>query len=428
MIQGSGCSVCTGGQGTFTYSYATSSNPQGYNSWATKTTEVLPDGSTNTVYANFAGETMLNVFQSGGQKWLNFYEYDGSGRQILQANPSAVTGYNDAYADLLDKNQVGDYGYLSSNSGLLQITDYYTTTTATQTSAGGVAGYFEDSKLEQGKSGTPILQQYVQYIAHTAAGDTVYPQATSTVYRNTDGSGAETTSYSYTWFSGTNQKQTMTVSLPVISSAENGPGTADVWAYTYDSYERVTQTTDPDGFVDTYQYDQATGALTQQVIDSGAGHLNLTTTTVVDALGRPTKVTDPNGNVTYTVYNDANHEVRVYPGWTGTTTTGPTVVTREDRTHDPSYTETFTMSATPHLTNGVPDGTEAYAFLQSLSRTITSKGGQVIETDAYFNLGGVPYSTNTYLGTVGINYYATQYTYDDPSRLAYARLIPDRHD
>jgi YD repeat-containing protein len=191
--------------------------------------------------------------------------------------------------------------------------------------------------------------------------------------------------------------------------------TADMWTYTYDSFERVVQTTDPDGYVNTYQYDQATGAQIQQVIDSGgSGHLNLTTTTVVDALGRPLKVTDPNGNVTYTVYNDANHEVRVYPGWTGTTTTGPTQVTREDRTHDPGYTESFTMSATPHITNGQPDGTEAYAFLQALSRTITSKGGQVQETDTYFNLGGVPYSITTYLGTAGTNYSATQYTYDNP--------------
>src|SRR5713101_6565640 len=130
-------------------------------------------------------------------------------------------------------------------------------------------------------------------------------------------------------------------------------------------------------------------------------------------------LTDPNSNVTYTVYNDPNHEVRTYPGWTGTTTTGPiqvsredragpkrghrraekgtsyfslagrrladpnhevrvypgwngttttgpTQVSREDRAHDPSYVESFTMSATPHVTNGQPDGTEDDAYLQSL--------------------------------------------------------------
>jgi RHS repeat-associated protein len=417
VIQGNRCSVCTGGEGTYTYWYGTGNGIGGgwNNSWTNVTYETLPDGSMNTVYTNSGGEVMLNIFQSGSQQWLNYYEYDTSGRLVLQANPSAVTGYNTQFGDLMDQQMIGDYAYLSKYTGLVQVTDYYVGTFATETQPGGVDGYFEDSMLEQGRWGMQILQQTVQYYAHSVGAMTVYPVATSTVYRNPDGSGAESTSYSYTWYSGTAQKQSMTVTEPVISAAENGPGVADVWTYVYDPYERVTQTTDPDGFVNTYQYDQATGAQTQQVIDSGgSGHLNLKTTTVVDALGRPVKVTDPNGNATYTVYKDANHEVRVYPGWNGTTTTGPTQVTREDRTHDPSYTESFTMSATPHLTGGVPDGTEAYAFLQSLSRTITSKGGQVQETDNYFNLGGVPYSTNLYLGTAGTNYYATLYTYDDP--------------
>src|SRR5262249_22631424 len=114
--QGTGCSVCTGGLGTFTYSYTLSTNPQRVNSWACKTVETLPDGSTNTVYTNYATEVMLDVFQNGGQKWETFYQYDSAGRIVLKANPSAVTGYNDAYADLLDQNQVGDYGYLSSNA------------------------------------------------------------------------------------------------------------------------------------------------------------------------------------------------------------------------------------------------------------------------------------------------------------------------
>src|SRR5205085_8028180 len=34
------------------------------------------------------------------------------------------------------------------------------------------------------------------------------------------------------------------------------------------------------------------------------------------------------------------------------------------------------------------------------------------ETDAYFNLAGIAYSSDTYLGTAGTNYYATQYAYD----------------
>ena len=64
--------------------------------------------------------------------------------------------------------------------------------------------------------------------------------------------------------------------------------------------------------------------------------------------------------------------------------TGPTEVIREDRPG--SYIETLTMSATPHVTGGVPDGTEAVSGVQTLSRTYTNAAGQVVRTDDYFNL------------------------------------------
>ena len=35
----------------------------GYNAWKFQTVETLPDGNTNTVYTNFAGQVMLTVFQ-----------------------------------------------------------------------------------------------------------------------------------------------------------------------------------------------------------------------------------------------------------------------------------------------------------------------------------------------------------------------------
>src|SRR5207302_4034148 len=100
------------------------------------------------------------------------------------------------------------------------------------------------------------------------------------------------------------------------------------------------------------------------------------------------------------------------------TPTGPIQVTREDRGHSPSYTETLTMSAPPHVNAaGRPDGTEPISDVQSLSRTFTSPGGQVIEMDQYFSLAHQRYSTDPYLGTTGTNYYATVYGYDHQGRL-----------
>ena len=182
---------------------------------------------------------------------------------------------------------------------------------------------------------------------------------------------------------GTALLQSETDTAPVVSAAENGPGTADVTTTFFDAFGNPQWVKDADGFIQYAAFDTATGAMTTSIVDvntadsgeftnlpSGwatpaGGGLNLVTTDVVDALGRTTEETSPGGNVTYIVYLDTQYEVRVYAGWdaaTGTPT-GPTEVVR----HDPSgYDETLTMTATPHLTNGVPDGTEAIGGLQTL--------------------------------------------------------------
>jgi len=203
-----------------------------------------------------------------------------------------------------------------------------------------------------------------------------------------------------------------------------------------DSYGRPIWEKDADGFLTYLAYDPASGALVKSIADVMAdyahysefsnlptgwttptgGGLNLITTWTVDGLGRPTEETDPIGNVTYTVYDDVDHETRVYAGWNSSTglPTGPTQVERYDMAG--SYTETLTMSATPHLTSGMPDGTESIASIQTLSRTYINSGGQVVEEDEYFNLSGVTYSTSTFIGTSGTNYYATTFGYDSDGR------------
>jgi RHS repeat-associated protein len=70
------------------------------------------------------------------------------------------------------------------------------------------------------------------------------------------------------------------------------------------------------------------------------------------------------------------------------------------------------MSATPHLTNNKPDGTEAISNLQTLSRAYTNSAGQVVRKDGYFNLSGVTYSTAANIGTLNTNYYEESLGYD----------------
>src|SRR5262249_10355084 len=156
----------------------------------------------------------------------------------------------------------------------------------------------------------------------------------------------EQTSFSYTWFTGTAEMQSQTLTRPVITTGENGPGgtSADTEVTFFDTYARPIWHKDGDGFLRFISYDAATGAVGKTIADvnpaatgdfsnlptgwttpSGGG-LELITQLVVDSLGRVTQATDPAGNITYAVYNDTSHEALIYPGWNSSTNmpTGPT--------------------------------------------------------------------------------------------------------
>jgi hypothetical protein len=189
-----------------------------------RTTETLPDGNQNIVYTNINKQTLLNISTDivdpgdpslVGVNEITAYQFDSFGRATATINPSAIDNsfYDitspssyEAYADL----GITEGGVLS-DAGEIDTTTYYSTTTATSTTAGAAAGYPEADYVQQGSSGTPIEQDSTTYFANTdSSGNTIYPAATSTVYRNTDGTGAETTSYSYVYYNGSNQEESET--------------------------------------------------------------------------------------------------------------------------------------------------------------------------------------------------------------------------
>ena len=440
-VQGAGASA-DGGLGVYHYAYSASANASGANSWKYKTVETLPDGNQNIVYCNSMGGVMLKVFRDvhdaanpalEGNEWCTFYKFDDEGRQILQAEPSAVTGYSELAADLLH-SQNGNYQYLSDTTGLIHVTDYYTQTTAGASTPGGVAGYLQDQKLRQGELGADVWLGSQTYFAHTSSGASLYPVAEATVYANADGTGALTTSYSYTWYPSSLAMQSRTTTAPVVSAAHNGSGQSVSTVEWFDAWGELSWQKDAAGVLHYQAYDHGTGAVVRQITDvdttlngdfmglpvgwstpAGAG-LHLMTTNEVDGLGRATKTTAPGGAVTYAVYDDPHHEVRTYAAWDAATglPTGPTRVHREDWAR--GYGETLTMSAQPTLANGRPDGSEAIADLQSLARTYYNEGWQVIQSDSYADVESLPYGTAYHIGQEGVNYFATSYAYDAAGR------------
>ena len=443
----------TGGQGTYTYDYGTSAFPTGgpgvdpFNTWHTQTTETLPDGSRNVVYANVHGQTMLLVEKPAGstQEWLRFYAYDASGREVLRAAPSAVSGYDVTRPDLLDK-QGGNYVHLRDAAGLVTTTSYYGNdpfTNATTTTAGGVAGREDSVALRRGEAGAAVPQSKKAYKLRTAGGVTVAPLAAHTVYRNDNGTGAVTTTYDTAYYGddtpGTSddtlRRRSVTVTRPPVSSSQNGPGdgVGDRETTLLDPWGRATWFRDGGGYLHLTAYDNATGGVTQRVVDVDEAQVavpaqvaanlpadngrHLVSSSLVDALGRQVRATDPNGNVTYTVYKDAQQETRVYAGWDAALArpTGPTFVTRLDRGR--GYAEQLTMSAASATSGGVPTGTEAVGSVEFLSRDHYNKAWQLVSSDEYHNLGGLSYSASSaVLGSQGANYDRTTLGYDQRGR------------
>ncbi len=357
--QGTGDSS-TDGLGTFKYTYDTSSFSStdgagsgtsftpNYNQWVTKSTITKPDLTVETDYYNIGGHPMLSVTTDAttGKMYGTFTKYDSQDREILVAQPSAVLLPKDlsileSYPDLLN-SQANNYEFLSDSSGLINSTTYYSSTTANSTTAGGVQNMMFSTRVQQGELGTPATQEQWTYYQFTSGNSINDPVATDTTYGQTGSSDARTTTYSYTLLSGTAQIQQQTVSNPVISSSQDGPATADTVTTYFDADGRPEWVKYSNDNIDYTAYDEATGATIETITDvdyskltsaqqsqfpstwsQPTGGLHLDTKYVVDSQGRVTKETSPNGNVTYTVYNDSTHETRVYPGFNGTTTTGP---------------------------------------------------------------------------------------------------------
>jgi RHS repeat-associated protein len=418
-----------GGSRTYTFAFTPSANSDDYNNWAMKTVETRPDGSQNVVYTNYIGQILLKELISGADSWINYYQFDSAAHRTLAANPSAVVGYDDTSANLSVT--------LNVSSGLIKVTDYYTTT-----GSGAAAGYVMQEALQQGISGTPVVLSDYAYTSQSAGGSTVYPISSLTIYRNDDGTGAVVTNYDYTWYSGTTQIQQKTTTLPAISTSQNGSGNSATTLAYYDALGNETWSMNERGFITAFVYDVPTGALAQRIDDvntsvtTGApsgwttptgGGLNLITDYQFDDLGRQTQALGPwhtidlSGTATsvrraaWTIYQDATYQVWMGQGYaTGTA---------------PDYT--YTLINPVAITINDPSG----RTLEMIQATRSSASGPLLATDSFPQSSYVRWTTYQYTdcclvasqrvyhtipssgtGSPGINYDEIAFGYDSMKR------------
>jgi RHS repeat-associated protein len=432
-------------QGDDSYTFAYTDKvpvPTGHNEWATKTVETLPDGSIRTVYTNAYAQVMLTARKASPtatDEWVSFNRYDNSGRLLWTAFPSAfqLSGgkfYDDTNADLLSLAG-GNSPFLKDGDGLIASYVYGASTTAGPSTPGDVIGFWKSESVKRGELGTAVKQAEWTYFSRTANGVTVYPVASTTRFRNSNGSGGQTTNHAYTYHTNSTRVLDETITYPTVTTGQNGSGTATTEVIVYDPFGRPVWSKDADGFISYLEYDPKTGAVVKSIADvdttetgdfiglptgwstpSGGG-LHLKTQIEVDHLGRPTKITYPNGRVDYTVYDDVNREMRTYAGWIAAIErpTGPTVVVRHDAAA--GYSEVLAMTAAPVVSGGRPTGTEPIAGVVGLSRTFVDDGGELTHQDAYFSLNGLPYAPIADLGTENVHFYRTRFESDHNEQL-----------
>jgi YD repeat-containing protein len=440
------------GQGDYRYSYSfdpksDNSTPTApdYSGWRVKTTELLlsQDGSgyAQSAYTNAAGEIMLSDLQRTPNQWLSFTAYDSRGRIVETAGAAAVTGFNEMSPNL---------GVTTTGAGPITDLTYVSHPTLMDD------GFLATTAIRDGQQGTDIPESAFTYDPRTAqiGGVAVFnvPVSTSTVYGGEGGADPQVSTYLNSPLGSVAIQQT-TITEPAVGTNQDDPDRGmpqPVEMTVYDTYGYATWTKDAQGFINYTDYQPETGAVRRQITDANTvdqtlasdfndtipagwatpsdGGTHRRTDTTNDELGRPTKVMADDNEVTYTVYKDTNHEVRTYPGWDTTLNsnnggpTGLTSVSREDWAL--GYDETLTMSVAPSVSGGVPTGQEPPSGLESLSRTLIDKAGQVIEQDAYVDFTGVNYGTAPQLGAPDTNYDPTATDYDGAGR-ANREVDPD---
>ena len=400
------------------------------------------------MFTNALGQTILDVERphDSSDAWVTFTEVNAAGQTVFIAHPTAVSGYDESLADLVglvsDPFTGDNRTYIRDDEGLVETLGFATAGGAAANGAtigddGLVEGWTEFWSYHNGELGNGQKRIEYEYRLQTVGGEDIVYNSKQTEYRvaSVGGSDPQTTSFINTYHSGTFAVESTTVTRPTVATSQNGPNSASSEVTFFDVYGRPIWFKDADGFLAYSDYDVTTGGVAKQIVDvdttqtgdfshlpsgwstPGTGGLHLSSTFGFDALGRTVEATDPEGKATYTIYDDADQEVRVYVGWDASLNggsggpTGPTIVRRHDRAG--GYTETLRMSAAPAVSGGRPTGTESISSVESLSREHYNAAWQKVASDEYFDLSGLSYTTLASLGTEGTHYYRTAFAYDD---------------
>ena len=358
-------------------------------------------------------------------------------------SPAAHNVTVSTIANFLDPSTgSNDANTLNQNDGMIQVYEYdgdgmLTATKVKQGSSG--TAYYVWSQAFYG--GSNVNRKYL--VTH----DYQYPQQTTSI---NDASRIDT-QHSYTFWSGTDTIQTITTTLPSVSTSENGSGTATVETQYFDNVGRLRWTKDGEGYVTYYSYHPKFGGAVYTIADadpnslpaSADGNSTKWVTSSDGSAGsnKPTRGTglptarqqvnkselDAQGRTVFSATED---------GQTGTDLMKHYAVFETNRTLEFRYwqsgsnkpllpinvtvtddggksTESYTVDPNcVTVSGGVPTDISATQsdYLSWTRNTYNSVTGELISTDRYHDIP----SSGT--GTLSTNFYRTAYLYDPMGR------------
>lgn len=429
-----------GGKETYTMEYkeytASATNP---NAVHARTIETKPDGSKRKVYTNYTSDIILSEeippTGSTSSNLVTYKVYNSDFWPIEEYSPESIV----SYSEVVSGNSVTLNVVTQSNKGLVTLTEYYAT------SSGLPIGTFYRSRVKEGKNGTSTLLNEMQYTTQTVGSLKLAFPIKDIRYTGTQ---TLTTSYAYTFFSGTFQVEQRTTTLPAVSAANNGNGVAATRVERFDKAGRMIWAKDELGIISYNQYDHALGTRVKSIQDvltsktsdfansvpsgwatvAGAGK-HLVSNFEYDAQGRMTQTLAPQNTsvnasnqsintrtAAWTVYDDVNRK----------TTSASGFATVDANGNVTAYTLVNPVSI------AIRDSAER--VVEQIQAKRTSTTGKLLATDTFAQSSYVAWSKNIYTGadltatwqyfaipvsgtgTKGTNYYETVFGYDAMGR------------
>jgi RHS repeat-associated protein len=273
-----GCAVCGGVQGvTFEYHYMNIINQTPDDNEVSRivvedTIDANGIGVRRTIWGiDFQGRNLreVTIIDPAGtpqfwcRSWILSQIEDARRFRMMEYRTPAAHNVTTSTIDEFlkpchDGNFTNDTTTLNASSGAIYVYEY------------NAAGDRTGMRVKKGRTGSATYLSATDYMggtnqlrSHLMTAEHVYPTATTS---RTDATRV-TTSYTYTFWSGTDNIQTTVTTYPVIPTTQNGSGTANSVTDYYDTVGRQRWHKDELGYVTYNAYHPASGELAYTVQD-----------------------------------------------------------------------------------------------------------------------------------------------------------------